>query len=142
MPEVVLVRDLMRTPVVTALPTTPVREIARLMIERGVGSVVITDDNGALLGIVTKTDIVRDVVARGLPREAQVGEIMTRNPYYVMETTSIDDAAELMASHNIGHLPVLNDRLKLVGIISRRDIVKVFPHFVALLYVTSSSKPL
>ena len=138
----VLVRDVMKAPVVTALPTVPVREIAKLMTDNGIGSVVITDDNGALLGIVTKSDIVREVVARGLPREAQVGEIMTRNPYYVADAASIDHAAELMASHNIGHLPVLDDRMKLVGIISRRDIVRVFPHFVTLLYVMSSRKQL
>lgn len=135
-----LVRDIMKSPVVTALPTATVSEVAQLMVEHGISSVVIVDDAGSLIGIVTKSDIVREVVARGLSRNSQVGMIMTRNPYYVTENASVREAAELMGSKNIGHLPVLNDRLKLVGMVSKRDILKMFPHFVNLVYVLESSK--
>ncbi len=133
-----LARDLMNAPVVTALPTATVAEAAQLMIDRGVGSLVIVDDRGSLLGIVTKTDIVREVVVRGLPRSTQVGAIMTRNPYYVMDTATVREAAELMGSKNIGHLPVLDSSYRLVGMISRRDILRMFPHLVTVLYMMES----
>ncbi|MGC8572728.1 MAG: histidine kinase [Caldisphaera sp.] len=137
-----LVRDVMKIPTVNVLPTKSVNEIARLMIERDVGSVVVVDENGNLLGIITKTDIVRDVVAKGIsPLSINAGQIMTKNPYYAFEDTPLEEAASLMGSKGIGHLPILNSKtLKPVGMISKRDILKLAPYYIDLVYQLKAEK--
>ncbi len=125
----VRVEDVMSSPPITVTEDTTVYQAALIMSENNIGSLVVVDENGSLLGIVTERDIVRKVVAKAAdPRRVRVGEIMTRNPYYVTSDDSIVRAAELMGEHNIGHLPVLDpETLKVVGVVSKRDIVRIAP---------------
>ncbi|MGC9072249.1 MAG: cyclic nucleotide-binding/CBS domain-containing protein [Acidilobus sp.] len=140
--ESALVRDVMRTPVMKALPTTSASEVAKLMIDNKVGSIVIVDEQDNLVGIVTKSDIVREVVVRGLPRNIPVSEIMAKNPFYVMEDSTVHEAAEIMGTHGVGHLPVLSrQNLKPIGMISKRDITRLAPHLLELVYMLKAQKP-
>lgn len=127
-----LVRDVMSTPVLKVLPMVTVREGAEMMVERGVGSLVVVTETDSLIGIVTKTDIIARVVARGLnPEEVRVGDIMTRNPIYIFADDSIERAVDLMSSHRIGHLPVLDPETnKPIGMISKWDIVRLSPEYI------------
>ena len=127
--------DIMRTPVVTASEVETVEAVARRMRDEGVGSVVIVDEHMMLLGIVTKTDIVYKVVAEGKdPSTVMVGQIMVRNPYYVYKDTSLREAAELMGLYGIGHLPVLDSDNKVVGVISKTDIIRIAPDYITTAY--------
>ncbi|MCE4613235.1 MAG: CBS domain-containing protein [Desulfurococcales archaeon] len=132
--EDLLVRDVMSTPPVVISPVSSIKEAAKTMVDKGIGSLLVVDNRGRLIGIVTKTDIVREVVARGMsPSEVKVGDIMTRNPYYVMADATLKEAASLMGSYLIGHLPVLEPETgKPVGVISMRDILKIAPHYIDL----------
>jgi len=127
-----LVRDVMSTPVLKVLPMVTVREGAQMMVERGVGSLVVVTETGSLIGIVTKTDIIARVVARGLsPDEVRVGDIMTRNPIYIFADDSIERAVDVMSSHRIGHLPVLDPETnKPIGMLSKWDIVRLSPEYI------------
>ncbi len=129
------VGDVMSTPLFKALPTMTVKEAAREMIRRRIGSVVVVNENGSLLGIVTRTDILRAVVVEGGdPEKLTLGDVMTRNPYYVLTSDPLARAAELMGTHGIGHLPVLDpETLKPVGMISLRDIVRHAPEYIRLI---------
>lgn len=133
-PEDLRCEDIMSTPPVTASPHETASAAARIMIEKNVGSLIITDERGSLLGIVTKTDLVRGVVAPGRdPGSVMLGEIMTRNPYYVTTDSLVKEAAEIMGSYGIGHLPVIDaESRKVVGVISMRDIVRLAPHYIDL----------
>ncbi|MCE4604119.1 MAG: CBS domain-containing protein [Aeropyrum sp.] len=130
------VRDVMNSPPVTALPIISVREAAKKMLDNKVGSLIIVNERNTLLGIVTKTDIIREVVARGLdPDTVRIGDIMTKNPYFVYTDDAVEKAAEIMGSHNIGHLPVLDpDSQKPVGMLSKTDIVKLAPSYISVIY--------
>jgi len=132
----VLVRDVMSTPVIYIHPFHTVREAAAIMVEKNVGSLVVVDDAGRLIGIVTRTDILRHVVAKGLnPDKVTISEVMTRNPIYVLSDTPLEEAARLMGSKGIGHLPVLDSKtFKPIGMISKRDILKIAPHYIVLVY--------
>ena len=130
------VSDVMSTDLVTARPEESVVDAARKMAEEGVGSVLVVDERGTLLGIVTERDIVVRVVAKGLdPSKTTVGEIMTRNPITVFEDARLSDAAELMRSKRIGHLPVVNREGRLVGIVTRYDIVRIAPGLIEVLFL-------
>ena len=140
MSEDVKCRDIMSAPPVTASVFTTAEEAAQIMVNRKVGSLIIVDDKGGLLGIVTKTDLVRGVVAKGLPpNTVKLGDIMSRDPYYVTTEDSVRYAAELMGYHGIGHLPVVDmESGKVVGVISMRDIIRLAPHFIELVYLYKS----
>jgi CBS domain-containing protein len=132
----VLVRDVMSTPLIYVYAFHSVREAAAIMVEKGVGSVVVLDEAGMLMGIMTRTDILKHVVAKGLnPDNVKVGDIMTRNPLYVLADTPLEEAARLMGSRGVGHLPVLDPKtFKPIGMISKRDVLRIAPHYITMVY--------
>ncbi len=116
------VSDIMTRDVATATENATLSSIAAIMYERGIGSVVIVDEENKPIGIVTERDIVY-AVAKNLRRDAPAWSFMTENPVVVKENDLITDAMEKMRELNIRHLPVVNEEGKLVGMVSFRDIV-------------------
>ncbi len=130
------VSDVMSTNLVTARPNETIVNVARKMAENDVGSVIIVDEKGTLLGIITEKDIVTRVVARGLdPRNTYAEEIMTRNPITIYEDATLAAAAEYMYEKKIGHLPVVNSEGRLVGIVARSDIIRIAPSLIEILFL-------
>ena len=114
-----------RNEVVTAGPRETVYEIARLMNENNVGSVVITEE-ARPVGIVTDRDLVLRVVSRDLdPRTTAVREIMTRDLITVREDIGIYDAMGCARSEGVRRLPIVNGDGELVGIITVDDIIRL-----------------
>jgi len=119
------VSDLMSTPPITAGEETPIEEIAKIMWDNRVGSVMITDSEGVLVGIVTERDILYSVannkVGKGLP----ACMVMTENPVTVTPDTLLINAIDKMRKVNVRHLPVVNNENKPVGMLSLRDVTDV-----------------
>jgi len=107
---------------VTAKENDKVRDIAIRMYEKKIGSVVIVDDEGKPIGIVTERDMVY-VVARALTPDTPAWMVMTENPIVINENALVTEAMEKMREQNIRHLPVVDASGKLVGMISFRDII-------------------
>lgn len=100
------------------------RAAAELMSESHVAAVVVTDDGGSLIGILTERDLTRQVVAKGADAsKVLVGDIMTANPDTLTPDDSAGDALELMHSRNYRHLPVAVDG-KCVAMVSIRDLYR------------------
>jgi len=108
--------------VVTAGKNTPLKEAANSMYEKKVGSVVVVDEAGKPVGIVTERDLVY-VCAKGLSADTPIWMVMTENPITIGEDALLLDAVEKMRSLNVRHLPVVDKEGKLVGIISVRDVL-------------------
>lgn len=118
------VGDIMHTDVKTASPEDTFADVAKIMQRNGISSVVVLD-GAKLRGIVTERDIVNLVAAGGDPHSVTVAHGMTRRDLAtVSPKTDIAEAAELMAARNIRHLPVVDTRGKVVGIISIRDLTR------------------
>ncbi len=133
------VSDVMTSNVVTVKPDETIVDAARKMAENKIGSVVVVDDKGTIIGILTEGDIVRRVVARGLdPSQTPVEAVMTKNPITIFEDADLAAAAELMREKGVGHLPVVNEEGRLVGIITRSDIVRIAPSLIEILYLKTS----
>jgi Zn-dependent protease/CBS domain-containing protein len=117
----ITVADAMNSPVVTVEPTMPLSQVVRMMYEtKHLGFPVV--DRGALVGIITLADIHR---APPYDREAlQVRDVMTRNPATLPPSAPLLEALRVMASLNIGRIPVVADGV-LVGIVTRTDVLKV-----------------
>jgi CBS domain-containing protein len=118
-----IIPDVMRDqePVHLAASST-VREAAKLMHLRNVGSVLVME-KGRLEGILTERDVVQRVVAAGRePDETRLEEVMTKNPDTVRPEATAMDALRLMHDGGYRHLPVV-DRGQVLGVVSRRDFL-------------------
>jgi CBS domain-containing protein len=115
--------------VVTASGNASVREVADLMAKHNVGTVIITDGDGKLEGLVTDRQLVTDCIAKGCNIDSsRVGEIMTGKLPGAMGlvTASPDmdilDAAKQFGQSHIRRMPVVEDGGRLVGVLSEADI--------------------
>lgn len=121
-----VVRDLLArkgTDVVSVQPTATVLEAARLMNDRGVGGVVVVDDANALLGIFTERDILRRVVAAGLPPEStKVADVFTRDIVTCTPEMNVEEIGSIMTTRRVRHLPVV-DAGGLHGVVTIGDLL-------------------
>jgi CBS domain-containing protein len=110
--------------VFTVRPTDTVEAVAKILGEKRIGAVVVTDDKDHIAGIVSERDVVRQIAADGagvLKKPASA--IMTSNVHTCGEGDSEQELMALMTSKRIRHLPVVKDG-KLNGMISIGDVVK------------------
>jgi Predicted signal-transduction protein containing cAMP-binding and CBS domains len=117
-----IVRDLIKRKPVTADLNATLSDVAKLMKENDVGSVVITEGNKPV-GIITERDLVY-AVADGLSPETPVTKVMSYDPVKVRQDEDVSSALSLMVSRNIRHLVVVNDEGDLVGVVSSKDMLK------------------
>ncbi|MBX3411310.1 MAG: CBS domain-containing protein [Pirellulales bacterium] len=122
-----LVQDILRakgTRVHTIDPSVSVEETVETLVRNNVGSLVVCDADGHMLGIVSERDILRCIAKhRGGCSRLSVRDLMTKN---VVTGTPSDDIATvmgLMTDHRIRHLPITEED-RLVGIVSIGDVVK------------------
>jgi CBS domain-containing protein len=137
------VREVMTTEVMTVGPDAGLKAAARLMIDNGISGLPVVDDDGTLVGIITEADFLSREARRSHrryrrlleaifgEREPQpagdtVGDAMTRHPIVVDPDTRVAEAAREMADRGIKRVPVVDEGGKLVGIVSRADIMRLF----------------
>jgi acetoin utilization protein AcuB len=130
-----IVRDLMTSAVITALPSTPIFEARDLMLKERIRHLPVTTLHGRLLGIVTDRDIRLNLPSRAtslsvweinyLLAKLTVGEVMTETVISVGPSLPVRAAAQLMLDQRIGALPV-EDAGRLVGIVTETDLLRAF----------------
>ena len=118
-----LVGEIMHSDVKTASASDSFADVAKMMRSNGISSVVVLDGK-KLQGIVTERDIVTLVAEGGDPNTTTVEGGMTRLDLNTVDPkTELSQAAELMVSNNIRHLPIV-DGGNVVGIVSIRDMTR------------------
>ena len=111
--------------VYSVIPETTVYTALELMSDKGIGVVLIRQENGDVLGIMSERDYARKVVLQGkTAEETTVSEIMTKQVIFVEPSQPVEECMALMVGKRIRHLPVLEDG-QLVGIISIGDVLKM-----------------
>ena len=96
-------------------------EAARLMRDEHIGSLPITDDE-ELVGMITDRDITTRVVAEAAdPKMTSVGDVVSRDLISVEPDEDLEEAVQLMASHQVRRLPVVENG-RLVGIVAQADV--------------------
>ena len=116
------VSDLMAPNPVTCTPRTPLVDAARLMRDRKISCLCVTDDD-ALVGIVTVRDFTNRAMAAALPVETPVAEIMTPHPVTLPSSAIGSDVLHTMMERHLGHLPIV-DAARLVGIVTQTDLTR------------------
>ncbi|MCI5046092.1 MAG: CBS domain-containing protein [Aquisalinus sp.] len=92
--------------------------------EKNIGAVVVTDDDGAVCGILSERDVVRHMSRSGAGiLSSSVDEYMTKNVVTCGLDGDLQDIMQIMSTRRIRHLPVVEDG-KLTGIVSIGDVVK------------------
>ncbi|MFA6022483.1 MAG: CBS domain-containing protein [Candidatus Pacearchaeota archaeon] len=94
-----------------------IRQAAKIMSDKNIGSLIITKDNN-IKGILTERDILKNLGKMS----SKVNLVMSKNVITINSEESIDSAADLMAQNKIKRIPVIQDK-KLVGIITVTDII-------------------
>ena len=118
------VKDVMTTNVRLANPDQTIAEAARLMIECDAGVLPVGEDD-RLVGMITDRDIAIRAVAKDLPPDTLVREVMTKEVLYCFEDEALEHVADNMGEQRVRRLPVLNREKRLVGILSFGDLAGV-----------------
>ena len=115
------VKDIMTTAVQTVGPNASLKEVAVLLSKLRISGLPVVDATGAVIGVVSKTDILR----KGSSAARTAGEAMTAPAVTIDPDRSVSAAAALMLELGIARLPVLEGG-SLVGLVSRSDLVRAF----------------
>ena len=138
------IEQIMTTDVATVSGDTPLKDVARMLTGKRISGVPVCDADGIVLGVVTEADILRKeqgfmpepggvlgwlfekADAEGMRLLARTAaEAMTAPPVTIAPDASVFDAARIMTTRGINRLPVVKDG-RLVGIVSRADLVRAF----------------
>ncbi|GIL00311.1 MAG: inosine-5-monophosphate dehydrogenase [Alphaproteobacteria bacterium] len=110
--------------VLTAGPDTPLSAIIDSLARHKVGAIVVTNAAGAVVGIVSERDIVREIAGRGAGvLDEPVANCMTRKVVSCAESDTVNDVMNVMTVNRFRHLPVVSNG-RLAGIVSIGDVVK------------------
>lgn len=118
----VMVKDVFTVP-----QTMQLDEVARLMLDNGIGSVPVMDEDDKMVGIVSKADFVTLAVGIAFDK-ISVKEIMTKGVVAVSPTERLVHARRQMIEAHVGRLPVVDDD-KLVGMVTSKDLMRAFIDF-------------
>jgi CBS domain-containing protein len=138
------VRDVMTADVATVGEQTPYREIVDILAERRISAVPVVDDFRHVVGVVSEADLLHKIEMAGEAQERRVFEgrrrraarvkatgavardLMTTPAVTVVADTPLAAAARLIESEDVKRLPVVDDLGRLVGIVSRADLLQVY----------------
>ena len=117
-----MVKHVMIEDVVTAKPNVTAKDAVRTLREKHVGSIVITDNDEKCIGIFTERDAIR-IIASDISLDTPIDQVMTKNVATIGKEASLEEARRVIISHGIRHLPVVDDKGKLVGLFSVRKLI-------------------
>jgi len=142
-------RDVMSKPVVSVHPDTPLREVARLLLDKGISAVPVVDDNGTPIGMVSEGDLIRpdraareawrqswlEIFAEGEPLAPELlawlqsqshsaRAVMSAPAVTVAEDTELGEIARVLTTHRIKRVLVVRDD-RVTGIVASHDLLRV-----------------
>jgi len=137
------IADVMTKDVVSVHPDADVREAVAILSEKGVGGLPVVDEKSEVVGVITEADVLgmlgverthgfKDLIRHILGdsclkcnKEGKVKDFMTSPAVVLRLDHDVLEAAGLLEKKRIKRLPVVDEKNRLVGIITRADIVKV-----------------
>ncbi len=116
--------ELLQQPPVTCTPSTPVREVLEQMHKRRIGSMLVTDNAGQPVGILTRYDVLGRIILAQVPLDTPISQIMVQPVHSLTVQNTAQDAALLMSRHGIRHIPITRNGMA-VGMVSERDLFAI-----------------
>jgi CBS domain-containing protein len=122
------VKDVMHRGATWMDPETPVSELAKMMRDQDIGAIPIGEDD-KLVGMVTDRDIVCRGLANGGDCETLTArDVMTKPIVYCRTEEDVEEALQIMEKNRVRRLPVINEKKRLVGILTLGDLCDRLPH--------------
>ena len=122
MPERTVFQSMSQRHVISVGPQATLFDAACVMTRANCGSVLIIDQTGAMLGILTERDLMTRVLAKALDAKATpVAKVMTHQPHCVPPELKVSDAVLIMIERGFRNLPVVTPGGKILGVFSVRD---------------------
>ncbi|MFL6068857.1 MAG: CBS domain-containing protein [Gaiellaceae bacterium] len=138
------VKNVMTRRVISVGPRAPLKEVARLLVSTRVSGLPVVDDDGSVIGVVSEADILAK--ERGRPGRGSLlddllevngheavkhdardaADAMTSPPITIRPERAVAEAAALMLDRSVNRLPVVDHHGKLLGIVTRADLVRAF----------------
>lgn len=115
------VEEWMTAPAITIEPNEPLGRASALMVAHTISSLPVVE-RGELVGIITSTDLLAELSFEQPPAEDTVAAVATRRMQVVTPEDYVLDAVERMVKSDIRHLPVVDGKRRLVGMVSDRDV--------------------
>jgi CBS domain-containing protein len=111
---------------VVAIPSNAtICDAAKVLADKKIGALVVKDNGGMLTGIISERDLVRAVAKGGAAAlSEQVSDHMTPQPETCTEADTVESLMEAMTRGRFRHVPVLDEEMRLCGMISIGDVVK------------------
>lgn len=133
------VKDAMHKDAVWVEATTPVATIAAKMRDLDIGAIPV-GENDRLIGMVTDRDVAIRALAIGKDVSTMTArDVMSRGIVFCRDTEEVEDAVRIMEQKQIRRLPVLDDKKRLVGILSLGDIAHCSPRHLSAEALTAIS---
>ncbi|HEY6940582.1 CBS domain-containing protein [Dokdonella sp.] len=117
------ISQVMTPDIVIARPDQTIADAAQMMAQADIGSLPVGDDD-RLVGMLTDRDIVIRAVAKGLPADTTVREVMTANIRYCYDDQDVAEVARNMAELGVRRLPVVNRDKRIVGFVALSNIAQ------------------
>lgn len=122
-----IVGEVMTREVVEARRETPFKDVARLLDEHRISGLPVVDQDDKVLGVISGTDLIRRQAARPVGGLAPTAaDLMSTPAITVHPEQRVADAARVMERHGVERLPVVDEEDRLIGIATRRDLLRVF----------------
>ncbi|MEU5097156.1 CBS domain-containing protein [Streptomyces sp. NPDC020996] len=143
-----IVGEVMTREVVEAHRETSFKDVARLLAEHRISGLPVVDHDDKVLGVVSETDLIRRQAvgpaggqvrrlrmlpvprrarrAAAVARATTAGEMMSSPAVTVHPEQAVEAAARIMERHGVDRLPVVDEEDRLIGIATRRDLLRVF----------------
>jgi len=121
-----LIRDILKkkgSKTFTASKETKIVDIAHILAKENIGAIVVLEQE-KVVGILSERDIVRGFTQKKSVRNTQAQELMTKNVFTCGIEDNNEDLLNLMVTKHFRHLPVVNNKEKLIGVVSIGDLVK------------------
>lgn len=123
-------KDIMSKNIIFARPDETIKEVSLKMLKNKISGLPIIDNSGKIVGIISQTDIVKlsEKYNEKELEKLKVEEIIKRKRRLIVarENTSIKRLIKLMIKHDISRIPIVDKEYKVIGIVSKLDILKIF----------------
>lgn len=147
-----LARELMHTEVITAAPDTPLTAIATMMVDHQLDGLPVVDEGGSVAGIISVTDFLRLLLPNpvkfldvnlylGAGRlyqelmheivDLRAEDVMSRTLHTVESEAPLQKVVTIMGEHRVRHVPVVGEDGRLLGLIHRIDVVRLFSDWLS-----------
>jgi CBS domain-containing protein len=129
-----LARDIMSTEIISVRSGTSIEEALKLLVNSKITGLPVTDEEGRMVGVFSDYDVIAQISSGGEPTPERFKQPISfsKEIKAITEQTPLSEILELLVSSKYRRLPVVGREGKLVGMITRRDLMKLFYYRMTL----------